>query len=161
MRDRVQKGILAGLAATAALTILMLLKDIAGIAPRVDLVALLSGALELPVWASWIGHFLIGSVVWGALFALLAPRIPASTCTAKAVMFSIAAWLLMQLIILPMAGAGLFGLRYGGVAPLLTLALHVVYGLVLGAVYARLRGHWHEKSARGADAQGALRYTHY
>jgi len=161
MRDRIQKGVLAGLAATIALTILMLLKDLAGFAPRVDLVALLSGALELPVWASWIGHFLIGSVIWGVLFAVLAPKIPTSTCTAKAVMFSVAAWLLMQLVILPLAGAGVFGARYGIMAPVLTLALHVIYGAVLGAVYARLGGHWHEKSARGAGAQGALRYTHY
>ncbi len=44
----------------------------------------------------------------------------------------------MMLIPMPMAGAGLFGLKLGPMAPVMTLVLHLVWGAVLGAAYARL-----------------------
>lgn len=39
---------------------------------------------------------------------------------------------------MPMAGAGIFGLNLGMMAPVMTLVLHLIYGAVLGAVYAAL-----------------------
>jgi hypothetical protein len=47
----------------------------------------------------------------------------------------VAAWLGMMIIVMPMAGAGLFGMNLGIMAPVMTLVLHVVFGAVLGAVY--------------------------
>jgi hypothetical protein len=37
-----------------------------------------------------------------------------------------------------MAGAGLFGLDIGMMAPVVTLVLHVVFGVVLGGTYGLL-----------------------
>ncbi len=45
---------------------------------------------------------------------------------------------LMVLMVMPMAGAGLFGLHLGIGVPVVTLMLHWVFGIVLGIVYARL-----------------------
>jgi hypothetical protein len=42
---------------------------------------------------------------------------------------------MMMLVVMPMAGAGSFGLGLGIMAPLVTLALHIVFGLVLGGIY--------------------------
>jgi len=39
---------------------------------------------------------------------------------------------------MPMAGAGLFGMRLGMMAPVMTLLMHLVFGAVLGGVYAML-----------------------
>jgi hypothetical protein len=55
------------------------------------------------------------------------------------VIFSIGAWLLMMIIPMPMAGAGLFGLNLGVGAPIAILTLHIVFGAVPGAVYGWLR----------------------
>jgi len=38
-------------------------------------------------------------------------------------------------VMMPMAGAGVFGLDLGMAAPVMTLMLHLVFGAVLGAVY--------------------------
>jgi hypothetical protein len=57
---------------------------------------------------------------------------------AKGLSFGVLAWLLMMLIPLPLAGAGLFGMRMGMMAPVMTLVLHLVWGAVLGATYAGL-----------------------
>lgn len=41
----------------------------------------------------------------------------------------------MMVMLMPMAGAGAFGLHLGLMAPVATLILHWIYGAVLGAVY--------------------------
>jgi hypothetical protein len=46
----------------------------------------------------------------------------------------------MMITMMPMAGAGLFGLGLGGMTPVVTLVLHIVYGLVLGETYHLLGG---------------------
>ena len=38
-----------------------------------------------------------------------------------------------------MAGAGLFGMNMGILAPMMALALHLIFGAVLGWVYGRSR----------------------
>jgi hypothetical protein len=45
----------------------------------------------------------------------------------------------MMIVVMPMAGAGPFGLHLGLMAPLMTLMLHVIYGVVLGVVYGAER----------------------
>jgi hypothetical protein len=40
--------------------------------------------------------------------------------------------------LMPMAGAGLFGLSPGIMAPVITLMLHVIFGVVLGLVFQTL-----------------------
>ena len=44
---------------------------------------------------------------------------------------------MMMIVIMPMAGAGLFGMNMGVMAPVMTLMLHVIFGAVLGLVYGR------------------------
>ncbi|MBI5011273.1 MAG: hypothetical protein HZC06_00110 [Methylocystis sp.] len=34
-----------------------------------------------------------------------------------------------------MAGAGLFGINFGAMAPFMTLMLHIIFGAVLGGAY--------------------------
>jgi hypothetical protein len=90
------------------------------------------------MWLGWMVHFLIGTVLWGGLYALLYDKIPTSSPVGKAVMFAVGAWLLMMIMAMPMAGAGLFGLKLGMMAPIMTLILHVIWGLVLGGIFAGL-----------------------
>ena len=51
-----------------------------------------------------------------------------------------AAWLLMMIAIMSMAGAGLFGMNLGVMAPMMTLMHHPIFGLVLGLVFDKLPG---------------------
>jgi hypothetical protein len=88
----------------------------------------------------WITHFMIGAVVWGGLFAFLEPLLPGGSLWLKGVSFGIGAWVLMMVAVMPMAGAGLFGMKLGMAAPVMTLVLHIIFGAVLGGVYAALQG---------------------
>ncbi|MEO8599694.1 MAG: DUF6789 family protein [bacterium] len=45
--------------------------------------------------------------------------------------------LIMIVILMPMAGAGLFWMKMGIMAAAMTLVLHLIFGAVLGWVYGR------------------------
>ena len=66
---------------------------------------------------------------------MLDPYLPGGSHSVKGIVFGVGAWLLMMIVVMPMAGAGLFGMNLGIMAPIMTFILHVIYGAVLGAVY--------------------------
>jgi len=131
-------GMLSGFVATIALSVMMLAKGAMGAMPQLDVVEMLSSMMGMPqvLLSGWMAHFIIGTVVWGVLFALLVPKLPSSSYTVKGIVFGILVWGLMMIFVMPMAGAGLFGLALGPMASVATLVLHIVYGAVLGFVYS-------------------------
>jgi len=138
---RFGNGIFAGFIATIVLSVLMVMKQMMGMMPELDVIRMLTDMLSAPsLMVGWIMHFMIGSIVWGGLFALLYDRIPGGSAIIRGALFGIGAWLLMMIMVMPMAGAGLFGLRFGIPAPVMTLLLHIVYGVTLGAVFGWRNG---------------------
>jgi hypothetical protein len=53
----------------------------------------------------------------------------------------------MMVAMMPMAGAGLFGVELGLMAPVANLMLHWIYGAVLGGAYGALTRQEHAVSA--------------
>jgi len=135
------RSIIAGFAATVVLSALMLMKASMGLMPQLNVIAMLAHMIGFGGPAlGWLAHFLIGTVLWGVLFALLYPSLPGSEPVVKGMVFGVGAWLLMMIIVMPMAGAGFFGLNLGIMAPVMTLILHLIWGAVLGFVYKVLPG---------------------
>ncbi|MDQ4062140.1 MAG: hypothetical protein M3145_13725 [Pseudomonadota bacterium] len=133
----IRKGMAAGFAATLVLSALMLANRSLGLVPQADLVRILGVALGTAESesAGWIAHFAIGTLLWGTLFARLAPYLPGQSHAIRGVVFGLHAWMLMMIALMPVA---LFGLRVGVGAQFVLGMLHVVYGGVLGAVYGVL-----------------------
>lgn len=131
------KAILAGFAGTVVLSVLMLLKGVMGLMPQLDIIKMLAAMMGSGLAMGWIAHFMIGAVVWGIAYALLYRVLPSGTPWVKGVIFGIGAWFMMMIVVMPMAGAGIFGLNFGMVAPVMTLVLHIIYGATLGGVYGR------------------------
>jgi len=130
-----KNGFLAGFIATAVLSAMMVAKTMMGLMPELDVVVMLSMMMGAPVILGWLAHFMIGTLAWGGGFAVLYDVIPGGTAIIKGILFGVAAWLAMMIMVMPMAGAGLFGMNFGIMAPMMTLVLHIVFGAVLGAVY--------------------------
>lgn len=128
-------GLVAGFFATVVLSAMMVAKSMMGVMPELDVIHMLSGMMGAPAILGWLAHFMIGTLAWGGGFAVLYGLIPGSGAVAKGIVFGIAAWLGMMVMVMPMAGAGLFGMAFGIMAPMMTLILHIVFGAVLGAVY--------------------------
>lgn len=135
-RKNILKGMAAGFLATIVLSALMVMKSIMGLMPELNVIVMLSKMMASSSPAmGWLAHFMIGAVVWGSLFAWLDPHLPGKRHWLKGITFGVGAWLLMMIAVMPMAGAGLFGLNFGMMAPIMTLMLHVIFGAVLGGVY--------------------------
>lgn len=136
------RGLLAGLAATIVLSVLMVIKSAMGLMPAVDAIAMLTqlgaehfGLPSSPV-VGWAAHFVIGVVLWGLVFAGTYETWP-SAPPVKGAVFSVMIWLLMMSMFMPMAGAGFFGTNIGATPAVATLVLHLIFGLVLGGVFGR------------------------
>lgn len=130
------KGMAAGFVATVVMSALMLMKQAMGLMPQlnpIEMLTTMAGASTPAV--GWAMHLMLGIVLWGLLFAWLDPKLPGESHWVKGVAFAIGAWLLMMVIVMPMAGAGFFGMQLGMMAPIMTLLLHLIFGAVLGGVY--------------------------
>ncbi len=134
--SNIKSGFIAGFIATVVLSLLMVMKGMMGVMPELDVAAMLAGMIGASVMVGWIAHFVIGTVAWGGGFAVLYEYIPGRSAIQKGIVFGIADWLGMMILIMPMAGAGLFGLGLGMMAPVMTLVLHIIFGAVLGAIFA-------------------------
>ncbi|MFU8896728.1 MAG: DUF6789 family protein [Gammaproteobacteria bacterium] len=133
-------GLLAGLAATIVLSGLMVIKAIMGVMPELDLPTMIAGMMGSPdsPMLGWAVHFMIGVVGYGLAMAFLNEHLPGNSPTVHGVIVGFAGWLLMMVMVMPMVGAGLFGMNMGLMAPMMTLVLHVIFGAVLGWVYGKL-----------------------
>ncbi|WP_336270082.1 DUF6789 family protein [Vreelandella arctica] len=139
-----KNGFIAGFAATLALSAIMVMKTSMGLMPDLNPIQMLEqmmhSRLGLPATPimGWIMHFAIGTVLWGGIFSMIISFIPGKSVVAKGIIFATGAWLLMMLIPMPMSGAGLFGINIGPMAPVMTLVLHWIWGIVLGATFKKL-----------------------
>jgi hypothetical protein len=139
----VKAGLIAGFMATVALSILMIAKSAMGLMPPLkpieDIVhvAYVLTSLNLPHPFGWLGHFFLGTVIWGLIYAAWHASLPGAPVV-KGLIFAALAWLAMMILFMPLAGHGLFALSLGPQAVVATLVLHLVYGAVLGVVYAKV-----------------------
>lgn len=131
-------GMIASFVATVVLSILMMMKTAMGVMPELNIIHMLAGMVGASAVVGWVAHFVIGTVAWGGGFALLNDKLPGDSQVTKGIAFGVVAWLAMMIVVMPMASAGFFGLSLGIMVPVMTLVLHIIFGAVLGWVYAKL-----------------------
>ncbi len=75
------KGMLAGLAATAVLSVLMVMKGMMGVTPALDLPKMIAGMMGSPDTPilGWAIHFMIGVVAYGIAVNLFGQRFGSPT----------------------------------------------------------------------------------
>ena len=134
------KGMVAGLVATVVLSALMVMKAMMGVMPQLDLPKMIAGMMGQPdnPMMGWIVHFMIGIVGYGIAMALFGAKDPGQSNVGRGIFIAIGGWLVMMVALMPMAGAGLFGMNMGIMAPMMTLVLHLIFGAVLGGVYGAM-----------------------
>lgn len=128
------RAVLGGLAGTAAMTAMMY-----GVGPmmgvRMDIAAMLGSMLGGSWAAGMMMHFVNGALIFPATYTyVLYERLP-GTPVVRGAAWGVALWLLAQIVVMPMMGAGLFSSAAGGVmAVMASLVGHLIYGSLLGAV---------------------------
>lgn len=138
MMSRVQKGLVAGFAATAVVSAIEAINMSVGhwavAFPQLTAV-ILQNPSNLAL--GWTAH-LVAGLGLGAAFGVLCPRLPTDTSESKGILFAVGAFILMALVIAPIGGAGMFFMRAGFGTLAWMIVSHAVFGIVLGNVYGRL-----------------------
>lgn len=134
MKRNIARTILGGFVGTLAMTMMMYL-----IAPMMGVKMDIAGSLAGMLGASWaIGlamHFLNGSVIFPLLYGLVFFGHLRGGSAVRGVTAGVVLWLMAQLLVMPMMGAGVFSSRMGGaLAVAASLMGHVIYGGLLGAI---------------------------
>ena len=75
-----------------------------------------------------VGSHLAYGGVWGGIFAAAIRKVTVG----RGLRLGILLWLLMNLVVLPLIGWGLFGMRLTGAIGVATLVLHLIYGGTYG-----------------------------
>ena len=132
------KGMIAGFVATLVLSGLMILNSTIGLMPQIDIVRLLTTLGTLTTASAWMDHFIVGTVVWGLLFAAIDATTTRPALWLKGMIFGAFAWLMMLVAFMPLAGAGFLGAKMEIATLVGLLFLHLIYGVVLGATYGFL-----------------------
>jgi Family of unknown function (DUF6789) len=158
------KGIIAGLAATHVLTLLLIMKKMTGVMPELDpthiLATLVSEVTNMPknLNFAWVLFTMTGTFFWGGIFAIVNKHLPTEKQILKGMIFSIAPWTMMMgampfsgagffgthmslitpVMTLPMNGAGFSGTETSYIVPIMTFILHMIFGAILGIVFSLL-----------------------
>jgi hypothetical protein len=142
--NQIARGMAAGLLASIALWFVIYARQAAGMAgtdPE-QLMTVALGRLGMHIRPStgWTAHLVIGTVVWGGLFGLFNDWMPARNEIAKGLCFSFLTWMTMIVFLLPLAALGNDQLTGAGFSATVkvTLAIHLLFGAVLGAAYAAM-----------------------
>ena len=128
------KAVGAGVVGTVALTALTVVAGLMGL--RMDIPAMLSGFMGVPLLMGWLTHFAIGIVLALGYALLFVERLPGAPAV-RGALYGLVPFFMAQLIVMPMMGMGFFTLNApnAGMLVLGSLVGHLVYGAVVGAIY--------------------------
>jgi hypothetical protein len=140
---KLRHALFAGFVATFVASAMIQMNNAIGKIPEVHVASSLSSLVGSPDrLPGWLLHFFLGIVVFPIIFAVIERKIPLRAYAIKGLIYGVLLWLGMMLIFMPLNGAGPFGLVRGGMVPVVTLALNLAYGLILGIAYG-----WDQKPA--------------
>jgi uncharacterized membrane protein YagU involved in acid resistance len=135
MQKHLGKAVLAGLVGTLVMTMVMLMAPAMGM-PAMPIGKMLADITGIPELLGWIAHFMIGTVLAVVYVSVFASRLPGNGFV-RGALFGILPWLISQVMVNPMMGAGLFASNTA--APMMmvlgSLMGHMIYGGVVGAIY--------------------------
>ena len=137
---RFWNGAMWGAAATVAMSVLMILGLVTGIAPMPKPIPaaivgkITGGALPRPALLATAALLHLGyGAFWGGVLAAMSRRLT----VLRGLALGVGLWLIMQVVVLPFLGWGVFGASQTPKIAIATLILHLVYGGTYGALMDR------------------------
>ncbi len=128
------RAVLGGFVGTLAMTAMMyMVAPMMGL--HMDIAAMLGKTIGVGWTAGMVIHFVNGTLIFPAIYAfILASSLPGGPVI-KGTTWGAILWLIAQLVVMPMMGAGVFSRAMGGMmAAGGSLVGHVLYGALLGAI---------------------------
>ena len=139
MMSRVQKGMVAGLAATVSVSVLEL-GNLAMGSPVMAFPAFIAEALGLEgnLMVGWMVHLAIGVLVLGSGFGFLYAKLPTTTAATRGIVYAVGAFTVLLVGIFMVGDPRIFSGSDGFGTVAWMLLTHAVFGIVLGSVYGTL-----------------------
>ena len=128
----IARVLLAGLAATLLLTLMMYKGAPMITGKAMDIAGELGAMMALPWGMGMAVHFILGVLMFPAAYVLFAQSRLPGTAVVTGILWGLLLWVVAMLIMSPMMGKGIFM----GAAPAAITSLmgHAAYGGVLGAI---------------------------
>ena len=134
----INKAIIAGVAATAVMSLVaMFVAPMMGM-PKMDFGTMLgtnNPMMAMPYAAGWMIHFVLGIIMAIVYAKFLFGKLPGNGIL-QGIIYGLILFVLAQVLVVPMMGNGVFS---GGNMQMIMGSLigHIVFGAVLGAVYSK------------------------
>ena len=135
MNTKIQQSIIAGIAGTAVMSLVMFIAPMMGI-PKMNPAALLSGMMGLPVIIGWVMHFMIGIIFAGTYVYLFNTNVHIQNKFIKGALFGFIVFVFAQLMMfimgkmfsMPMAQDNMLMMMFG------SMIGHLVYGVIISLI---------------------------
>lgn len=131
MTNRLMQAVVAGIVATAVMTVVGVMAPFMGL-PRMNPAEMLSGMMGIPIALGWIMHFMIGIIFASAYVYWFNPTVKINSKFWKGIVFSLAVFVFAQIMMLVMGI--IFPMPMMGDKMLMMLGSltgHIVYGLIV------------------------------
>ena len=132
-KPNLKKSILGGFIGTAVMTMMMYKGAPMLIGKKMDIAERI-GSMVGDSWVAGMAlHWANGVIVFPLIFSLLLFPLLPGKAVVKGIIWAIILWLIAQLILMPMTGAGVFSSNIGGMKVVMaSLMGHIIYGAILG-----------------------------
>lgn len=154
-------ALVGGLVATSVVTAMAYVGPALGLDPldfAAMLGALIVGDMAEPTMIGLLVHLVNGSIIFPAIYVFLVYRMLPGPSWLRGMAWGITLWVLMQLVLMPLAGMGLFSSKapHPTLSVAWSLAMHGLYGIVLGMIARpRLERAIHEESEEQSGRSAA------
>ena len=127
------RAFLSGFVGTMAITLMMYFVAPIMVGTKMDIAQMLGSLVRDSWWAGLGMHFVNGTIVFPLLYTFVFYSVLPGGSTMKGITWGVILWVLAQIAVMPMMGAGFFSANSGGLmAAIASLLGHLVYGWVLG-----------------------------
>jgi hypothetical protein len=134
MHPNISRSMLGGLVGTLVMTAMMyMVAPMMGV--HMDIAQMLGSMLGNSWTAGMMMHFVNGTTIFPLIYAYLLYQWLPGDPAAKGTAWGIILWLVAQVMVMPMMGAGFFSMTMGGMMTAMgSLIGHLLYGAILGGI---------------------------
>ena len=135
MRPNLMKAIAGGLAGTVLMTLMMYFVAPMMLGHPMDIAEMLGKMMGNSWGLGMLAHLINGIIVFPLIYIFFVYERTKGAPVARGMIWGIILWLVAELVVMPMAGAGFFSADIRGMKAIMAALIgHVVYGGTLGAI---------------------------
>lgn len=133
----IKTGMMVGFLASAVSLLALLIMASLALVPEFNFVIIQGSLFVLArtAFLAWMVYFVIGTIIWGPLYALLESRLAGETAIIKGLLFGMMLWAIIMTTFIPISGVDLFIEKFGIFSTFMILITDLIFGLAAAYFY--------------------------